>query len=89
MLNKKDFQPLEQFVMDHCRDSIHFALQVYLLIRSMGDTGPEKWRKRCRKMLKKVCSAIRAYRSWSANQLCEGRDSHFDRGRDEGASETN
>jgi chaperonin cofactor prefoldin len=58
MLNKKDFQPLEQFVMDHCRDSIHFALQVYLLIRSMGDTGPEKWRKRCRKMLKKVETAI-------------------------------
>ncbi len=58
MLNKKDFQPLEQFIMEHCRDSIHFALQVYLLIRSMGETGPEKWRKRCRKMLKKVETAI-------------------------------
>jgi hypothetical protein len=52
MLNNKDFQTLEQFIMSQCQMSQHFALQAYLLVRSLGDTGSEKWKKRCRKVLK-------------------------------------
>jgi hypothetical protein len=54
MLNNKDFHMLEQFILSQCQESQHFALQAYLLVRSMGETGSEKWKKRCRKILKTV-----------------------------------
>jgi hypothetical protein len=69
MLNNKDFHALEQFILSQCQESQHFALQAYLLVRSMGEAGSEKWKKRCRKILKTVSLSISLFQIYSLENI--------------------
>eukprot|EP01114_Cavostelium_apophysatum_P014496 TRINITY_DN3778_c0_g1_i4.p1 TRINITY_DN3778_c0_g1~~TRINITY_DN3778_c0_g1_i4.p1 ORF type:complete len:554 (+),score=166.37 TRINITY_DN3778_c0_g1_i4:229-1890(+) len=65
------FQPLKQFILEKCSQSIHFALQTYLLVRAAKDSRepPKKkkvipdsivrWRLLCDQLLSEITKAVR------------------------------
>ena len=71
LLNQENqFQPLKQFFLDKCKQSVHFALQAYLLVRASKDSReppkkkkviPQsiiKWRILCNSLLAEIRKAI-------------------------------
>jgi len=64
------FQPLKKFILDKCRDSVHFALRTYLHVRAAKDSRepPKKkkitppsiirWRVLCNQLLTDIQNAI-------------------------------
>lgn len=71
LLNQyNEFQPLRKFILDKCRQSYHFALQTFLLVRASKDSREPpkkkktippsiiKWRVLCNQFMAEIQNAI-------------------------------
>eukprot|EP01120_Amphizonella_sp_Union-15-10_P015802 TRINITY_DN8196_c0_g1_i1.p1 TRINITY_DN8196_c0_g1~~TRINITY_DN8196_c0_g1_i1.p1 ORF type:complete len:775 (+),score=155.36 TRINITY_DN8196_c0_g1_i1:63-2327(+) len=47
--NKENTKPLKAFLLDKCKEFVHFALQMYLVVGALCE-GPKKWVNRCKKL---------------------------------------